>query len=142
MVITFPVRFPTTIYVCEYKKGPSVLSAQKMRGKKKREKRFTEMWSTCPILNNCPSIALFAFCRWLCLQWHDIIVVIIIIISITGDGHFTRACLLWIMAVAVRECLGLSPVLGLQPFILGCEFMDVLDGWVTDTYELAMKVVD
>ena len=43
MVITFPVRFPTTIYVCEYKKGPSVLSAQKMRGKKEREEVYGDV---------------------------------------------------------------------------------------------------
>ena len=32
------------------------------------------------------------------------------------------------MAVAVREFLGLSPVLDPQPLVLGCEFTDVLDG--------------
>ena len=87
-----------------------------------------------PMINNCPSIALLAFGRHLCLWWHEIIVVIIIIISITGDSHLARACLLWIMAVAIREFLGLSHVLGPQPLILGCELSDVLDGCVTDTY--------
>jgi hypothetical protein len=64
MVITFPVRFPT-IYVCNYKRGPSVLSAQKKRGEKER-KIYGDVVD-CPIINNCPSIALLAFGRQLCL---------------------------------------------------------------------------
>jgi hypothetical protein len=111
-----------------------VLSAQKTRGKKRGEKSDYGDVVESPIIDNCPSLALLAFGRHLCLWWHNIIVVIIIIISITGDSHFARACLLWVMAVAVRQFLGLSPVLGPQPLILGCELSNVLDGCVTDTY--------
>ncbi len=75
--------------MCDYKNGTSIIHpcypCIKNEGKK-------EVTVDSPIINNCPSIALLVFDRYLCL-WHDIIidVVIIIIISITGYSHLARA---------------------------------------------------